>query len=118
MRNLKKFALLALLPLAAIVAVVWRASAAPIGECPAEDPLGETILLADDSDPTVYYVCSNGVPILVRCPDGLAFDPELKVCQLPCRWGTVEIGVNGQMIVVCRIGGAGGSCLCGDVKYI
>ncbi len=53
------------------------------GECPAVDPLDHTVLLPDPFDCSMFYSCSNGVPILMFCPDGLHFNAELDVCDWP-----------------------------------
>ncbi len=53
------------------------------GECPAVDPLDHTVLLPNPEDCSSYFSCSNGVPILMPCPDGLHFNDELDVCDWP-----------------------------------
>ena len=77
MKNLfKKMILL----LAVSMAVTLFSSAEP---CPKEDPPGHTVLIADPSDCTAFFVCVNGVPIKMHCPDGLHFSDKLKVCEWP-----------------------------------
>ncbi len=51
--------------------------------CPAVDPLDHTVLLPNPADCSSYYSCSNGVPILMNCPDGLHFNAKLDVCDWP-----------------------------------
>lgn len=51
--------------------------------CPAVDPLGHTVLLPNPADCSTFFSCSEGVPILMHCPDGLHFNAELDVCDWP-----------------------------------
>ncbi len=51
--------------------------------CPAVDPIGCTVLLPVPGSCPDFYSCSNGVPILMHCPDGLYFNDELDVCDWP-----------------------------------
>ncbi|KAK9718351.1 Chitin binding Peritrophin-A domain [Popillia japonica] len=54
----------------------------PVGECPAEN--GEyDVLLPDSSDCAIFYKCNEGEAVVQDCPDGLAFNPELTVCDYP-----------------------------------
>ncbi len=69
-----------ILLLAVSMAVTLFSSAEP---CPKEDPPGHTVLIADPSDCTAFFVCVNGVPIKMHCPDGLHFSDELDVCEWP-----------------------------------
>ena len=55
----------------------------PDGICPAVDPLDHTVLLPVPGDCSSFYSCSNGVAILMHCPDGLHFNAELDVCDWP-----------------------------------
>ena len=32
---------------------------------------------------SLYYQCNGDLPILMDCPDGLYFDPQLNVCNWP-----------------------------------
>jgi len=38
---------------------------------------------ANPSDCGSYYVCVNSVPNLIRCPDGLFYNPDKNVCDFP-----------------------------------
>ncbi|MFE6666542.1 carbohydrate-binding module family 14 protein [Streptomyces sp. NPDC057697] len=60
-----------------------RAAAGPEAPgCPEVDnPSGNAVVLADTSDPSVYYVCSNGEPHKVVCPEGTLFSKFEKVCD-------------------------------------
>lgn len=81
---MRKFVWLLVLPLVAAIAVTWHVAAATNnGTCPPENPLGTTVLLPNPEDCSSYFSCSNGVAILLRCPDGLHFNPELDVCDWP-----------------------------------
>ena len=53
------------------------------GRCPAVDPLNYTVLLPNPEDCSSFFSCSNGVPILMHCPDGLHFNDKLDVCDWP-----------------------------------
>ena len=55
----------------------------PDESCPAVDPLDHTVLLPNPADCSTFFSCSNGVPILMHCPDGLHFNAELDVCDWP-----------------------------------
>lgn len=56
----------------------------PIGVCPKrkcdQGPCDLTKYLPDQDHEDIFYVCSNGRPIQMCCPDGLLFDPILNVC--------------------------------------
>lgn len=54
----------------------------PSGTCPFPDP-EYPVYLADLSDPSKFYECSNGVPYPLYCKDGLHFNPYLNVCDYP-----------------------------------
>lgn len=69
--------------LAACVATMVQVAGAPVGTCPAVDPINRSILLPDSSDCTLYYMCSNGAAILMYCPPGLHFNPVSNVCDWP-----------------------------------
>ena len=58
--------------------------------CPAVDPLDHTVLLPNPADCSTFFSCSNGVPILMHCPDGLHFNPELDVCDWPQNVGCIQ----------------------------
>ena len=55
----------------------------PGESCPAVDSLDHTVLLPNPADCSSFYSCSNGVPILMHCPDGLQFNDKLDVCDWP-----------------------------------
>ena len=69
-------------------------------------------LFPDPTDCRSFFVCSNGVPIWVLCPDGLHFNDKLDVCDwpqnVPCEDGTGNGGGGG--------GGGGGTVKFG-VEY-
>jgi hypothetical protein len=70
-----KWSLMLVLPLMAAATVVWKVAAV--------DPPNYTVLLPNPEDCGSYYSCSNGVPILMPCPEGLHFNATLSVCDYP-----------------------------------
>lgn len=40
-------------------------------------------LFPNPSDPGTFYSCLDGYEILLRCPDGLHFNPYTNVCDWP-----------------------------------
>ncbi len=84
MKKMMKFSWMLILPVMAAAAVIWNASATPgYSSCPAVDPLMGTVLLPNPEDCSQFFSCSNGVPILMDCPDMLWFNNELDVCDFP-----------------------------------
>jgi hypothetical protein len=75
-----KWFLLLVLPLMAAATVVWKVAAI--------DPIDHTVLLPCPWDCSKYYSCSDGVPILMPCPDGLVFNAKLDVCDWPTEENT------------------------------
>ena len=68
--------------------MVWlgllaRVKGVPVGSCPAVDPLNYTVLLPNSENCSTFFSCSNGVAILMHCPDGLYFNDKLDVCDWP-----------------------------------
>ncbi len=80
-----KYSWLLVLPMVAAAAIVWKASAAePEQKCPPpEKVLDHTVLIPNTADCSTYFSCSNGVAILLYCPDGLYFNAELNLCDWP-----------------------------------
>ncbi len=76
MKKFFKFSLLLALPLMAAAAIVWNVAAIP-GE------RTDTVLLPDPEDCSRFFSCTNGVPILLHCPDGLYFNDLYDVCDWP-----------------------------------
>ncbi|KAJ3630925.1 hypothetical protein MTP99_012088 [Tenebrio molitor] len=62
--------------------------------CPAVD--GKDSVYLPDEDCTVFWQCSNGVPILQKCPEGLHFNPTLNVCDWPDQAGCDGSGSSGS----------------------
>ena len=58
--------------------------------CPAVDPVDHTVLLPNPADCSTFFSCSNGVPILMHCPDGLQFNDKLDVCDWPQIVGCIQ----------------------------
>ncbi|GJQ68679.1 hypothetical protein Trydic_g17219 [Trypoxylus dichotomus] len=50
-------------------------------DCPLEEEF--PTFLPNESDCSLYYECSNGIPILMECPEGMAFNPVFDVCDIP-----------------------------------
>ncbi len=76
MKKLIRFSWLLVLPLIA-AGIVWTASSRAI------TPLDRTVLLPNPDNCYSYFSCSDGVPILMFCPDGLHFNRKLGICDWP-----------------------------------
>ncbi|KZC13123.1 hypothetical protein WN55_05546 [Dufourea novaeangliae] len=64
-----------------IIAVITVfAAASPSVACPPKNEEKVTLLPNPDNCKT-FYLCNEGVPILLECPVGLGFNPKLKVCD-------------------------------------
>ncbi|XP_003702718.2 peritrophin-1 [Megachile rotundata] len=61
------------------LAVVYIAQAI---ECPPQNEADVTLLQNPD-DCSSFYLCNDGIPYLMLCPEGLHFNPRLRVCDLP-----------------------------------
>ena len=48
-----------------------------------ECPEGGAPFVPHPTDCSLYYQCNGDLPILMDCPDGLYFDPQLNVCNWP-----------------------------------
>ncbi len=83
MKKFLRYSWLMVLPMVAAAAIVWKSSAASIGECPPVLPEDRTVLLCDDADWSSFWSCSGGVKIFMHCPDGLYYNPTLEVCDWP-----------------------------------
>lgn len=46
-------------------------------ECPAE----EEAMFPHEADCSMFYKCNWGTPVLMQCPDGLHFNPQINVCD-------------------------------------
>jgi hypothetical protein len=60
-----------------------RAQVLPPGSCPLTDPFNYTVLLPNPTDCSSLFICRHGYPIELRCPEGLHFNDQLKVCDWP-----------------------------------
>ncbi|CAL7945671.1 unnamed protein product [Xylocopa violacea] len=61
-------------------------------KCPPHNDV-DVSLLPNPDDPTTFYSCVEGVPILMHCGDGLIFDPRDRVCEysgLSSKHGSTE----------------------------
>lgn len=52
--------------------------------CPAQNG-PNPVYLIHASDCNAYFVCENGRPREVRCEEGLHFNPDLRVCDVPAK---------------------------------
>lgn len=50
-----------------------------------DDAAANATLFANPSNCSTFYLCSQGTPVLIVCPDGLHFNEDLKVCDHPYR---------------------------------
>ncbi len=102
MKKFLRYSWLVVLPMMAAAAVVWKASAAePERQCPPpEKVLDHTVLIPNPADCRSYFSCSNGVAILLYCPDGLYFNAEIDACDWP-RDSGCEPNVNRLKDVEC-----------------
>ena len=44
---------------------------------------GEDVYLPSDTNCGEYFHCVNGVPVEMKCPDGLWWDPSNEFCNWP-----------------------------------
>ncbi|CAD1470219.1 unnamed protein product, partial [Heterotrigona itama] len=45
---------------------------------------GEDIaLFSNPDDYTTFYYCDEGIPWLMKCTEGLEYNPELRICDYP-----------------------------------
>ncbi len=89
MKRLARLSKVSMLTSMAAVVMVMLPSYA---ECPAVDPLDHTVLLPNPEDCSSFFSCSNGVKILMKCPDGLHFNYILWVCDWPQSAGCMSYG--------------------------
>ncbi|XP_063217689.1 chitin-binding domain protein cbd-1-like [Bacillus rossius redtenbacheri] len=93
------------------VPTTTTAKPAPQVSCPADQEQGgRVVILANEADNTSFYKCSWGVPHLFRCPLGLVFNDELKVCDWPynvrdCPTGTSHCaaGITAVFVAACAL---------------
>lgn len=54
-------------------------------KCPPGKPKpgDEAVLIPHPTNCKLYYAYDNGIPILMKCPKDLHFNPEEKVCDFP-----------------------------------
>ncbi len=76
MKKFFKFSLPLALPLVAVAAIAWN-------DAPGPGERTDTLLLPDPEDCSYFFSCSNGVPIRLKCPDGLYFNDLYDVCDWP-----------------------------------
>ena len=98
MRKLLRMASYTVLPLAALMMFSSYSGSSNDNPCPPSDYLGPDVMFSNPADCNSYYQCSNGVAVLMRCPDGLHFNPELRTCDVPEDAG-FDDGFGGGMVV-------------------
>ncbi|MDR2907568.1 MAG: carbohydrate-binding module family 14 protein [Bacteroidales bacterium] len=91
--------------------------------CPAVDPLDHTVILPNPHDDCSFFMCSNGVPILQKCPAGMRFNWDLLLCdwsQFGCSDKGSRVSYagdcwkNGVLVgisIVCEPHAGGSSCI-------
>ena len=68
------------------VAMYWTVLLSIIATIEASEvecPDGGAPFVPHPTDCSLYYQCNGDLPILMDCPDGLYFDPQLNVCNWP-----------------------------------
>ena len=109
MKKLLRMALFATLPLAAMMMFSSYYGGLEDNPCPPPGNDYYTVLVPVPGDCSSFYACSNGVPVLQHCPDGLHFNDELDTCEVPtddspCGFSgrrTSFIMVGGSKVVCC-----------------
>jgi hypothetical protein len=81
MKKMTRVLLFAALPLAAMFMFSSYSSVSGV-QCPDGDT-GITVLIPHPSDCSAFFLCSNGVPVLQKCPSGLHFNANLGTCDWP-----------------------------------
>ncbi|XP_018399323.1 PREDICTED: peritrophin-1-like [Cyphomyrmex costatus] len=51
--------------------------------CPAPKEGEDIVLIPHPTNCNHYFVCDYGRPIVMKCPEGLHFNPEVQVCDYP-----------------------------------
>lgn len=70
-----------------MVAFTFYAQAEEV-ECPEDSGEGdEAILIPHPTNCKHYFVCDHGRAIVMKCPEGLHFNPVEKVCDFPATAG-------------------------------
>ncbi|XP_043210478.1 chondroitin proteoglycan 2-like [Amphibalanus amphitrite] len=62
----------------------------PAGTCPERDG-ANPVFLPNPQDCSTFYLCSNGVPYLQHCPEGLEFNSRTNTCDFSWHAGCQEI---------------------------
>ncbi|KAF0288415.1 hypothetical protein FJT64_013195 [Amphibalanus amphitrite] len=69
------------LSVALLVIVPSLLVAAPVSDCPRNSDPDQPVFVASDQSCSQFYLCSNGRPILLTCPDGLYFNEDTDQCD-------------------------------------
>ncbi|XP_055684203.1 peritrophin-1-like [Lutzomyia longipalpis] len=66
--------------------IIACASSLPFAdiECPpVDDEHGQAVVVPHPSDCSFYVICTQGVPVVRPCSEGLVFNPETSTCDWP-----------------------------------
>ncbi|XP_075549858.1 uncharacterized protein LOC142583319 [Dermacentor variabilis] len=77
-----------------VVAVVGSSAvdAQEFAGCPIVDDKGANVtFLPNLFNCSTFYMCSQGLPVLMECPRGLRFNHALNVCDNPWKTACIEL---------------------------
>ncbi|XP_075741907.1 peritrophin-1-like, partial [Rhipicephalus microplus] len=73
------------------LSLVSMSSALAILACPpVDDRNDDATLFANPLNCSTFFLCQQGIPVLMECPDNLHFNDDLKVCDYPVRANCVQ----------------------------
>lgn len=78
-KTFSRLALFAIMPLAAVAAVVLFSSYTP--DCPTPGGHNGIVLLPNRDNCSTFYECDNGSPVLCHCPEDLLYCEEQQTCS-------------------------------------
>ncbi|KAH6929706.1 hypothetical protein HPB50_005155 [Hyalomma asiaticum] len=75
-----------------ILSLVSMSSAMAIFGCPpVDDRNANATLIANPHNCSTFYLCQQGIPVLMECPKNLQFNDALKVCDYADRANCVPL---------------------------